>query len=160
MTTPACAVELLSRGADPNLVGPNGYSPIKTAIGSNFVEQRLDLVNLLLEYGAVLDSKLLFVPAGARVPDAELMMAFLLGKGLDPNVTSEEWGTPLHSAVRCCKPNIVKALLDAGADPTLVSTGRHFRGKTAPDVAQSIRHEGIREAILEPFRAHSAGAAA
>jgi ankyrin repeat protein len=46
------------------------------------------------------------------------MTSLLLRKGLDPNIESAEWGTPLHCAVRTGKPDTVKALLDTGANPS------------------------------------------
>ncbi|KAL6230355.1 ankyrin repeat-containing domain protein [Aspergillus navahoensis] len=120
---PACAREMLSRGADPNLCGPRGIPPLARAIVSTH-EPDTSLLELLIEHGAKLDSNLLFFAASPRVRQGELMTRFLLARGLDPNVTSTEWGTPLHCAIRAGKPNIVKLLLDAGANPMARSAGR------------------------------------
>ncbi|KAL2802191.1 hypothetical protein BJX63DRAFT_426239 [Aspergillus granulosus] len=79
----------------------------------------------ILEYGAQLPSSLLFYSVAPRVPQGEFM-------------TSEEWGMPLHCAVRAEKPDIVKVLLDAGADPTVRLRGRKTRGYTPAEVAERM----------------------
>ena len=56
----------------------------------------IDKAELLLEYGAKLESDLLFIAAAPRMIYGELITKFLLDRGADPNVTSQEWGTPLH----------------------------------------------------------------
>ncbi|RMJ20767.1 hypothetical protein PHISP_08363 [Aspergillus sp. HF37] len=139
LINPACARELLSRGADPNLCGPKGTPPLGRAIVSTR-EGDLSLLELYLAYGAMLEPRLLFYAVAPRVHQGELMTRFLLGKGLDPNVTSEEWGTPLHRAAYAAKPDIVKLLLDAGADPTAISVGRKYYGKSPAQVAERVRH--------------------
>ena len=48
----------------------------------------------------------------------ELTTKFLLANGLDPNTTHEVLGTPLHRAIALGLTNIIKVLLDAGADRT------------------------------------------
>ncbi|KAF4244275.1 hypothetical protein CNMCM8980_007212 [Aspergillus fumigatiaffinis] len=102
LTNPACARELLSRGADPNRSGPGGVPPVVRAIVGN--------------------------PS-----------TICCAKGLDPNTTSEKCGTPLHLAVRLGKPNIVKLLLDAGADPTARNT---LAKAPCSYVLQFARHDG------------------
>ncbi|GFF29350.1 ankyrin repeat and KH domain-containing protein mask [Aspergillus udagawae] len=144
---PACARELLLRGADPNLTNPRGITPLVRAIVSTH-EADTSLPELLLAYGAKLESDLLFTALGPRVRQGELMARFLLAKGLDPNTTSAEWGTPLHRAVYSYKPNLVKLLLEAGADPTARSAGTQFRGKTPLQAAETLHHSHERQAIL------------
>lgn len=149
LLNPACARELLARGADPNLCGPRGIHspPFGRAIVSTRQEP-LSLLELYLAQGAVLDSHLLFYAVRSRVGQGELKTRFLLGKGLDPNVTNAEWGTPLHLAVHASKPNIVRLLLDAGADPSAISVGRKNYGESPAREAERLPHPGTREAIL------------
>lgn len=111
-------------------------------------QEPLSLLELYLAHGAVLDSHLLFYAVRSRVDQGELKTRFLLGKGLDPNVTNGEWGTPLHLAVHASKPNIVRLLLDAGADPTAISVGRKNYGESPAREAERLPHPGTREAIL------------
>jgi ankyrin repeat protein len=140
LVDPACARALLSRGADPNICGPAGYSPLFYAIQSSKEESKplLELLELLLEHGAKLEPDLLFAAVTPRVRHHELMTRFLLAKGLDPSTTiNAEWGTPLHLAVYAAKPNLVKLLMDAGADPTSHVSGRRFPGKSPLQMAQT-----------------------
>ncbi|KAL3465578.1 ankyrin repeat-containing domain protein [Aspergillus heterothallicus] len=147
----ACARELLSRGADPNLCNDSG-EPILGMVIKSVKEEDASLIELYLEYGARLSSDLLFYAAAPRVPQGEFMTNYLLSKGLDPNVTSEEWGTPLHCAARAARPAIVKLLLDAGADATVLSTGRKTIGRTPAEVAERVRNQGTRETLLGLLR--------
>ncbi|ESZ90868.1 hypothetical protein SBOR_8737 [Sclerotinia borealis F-4128] len=149
LVEPACARELLSRGADPNLCGPSGKSPLFRAIISS-EEENTALFELLLEYGAKLEPELLFAAVAPRVRHQELKTKFLLAEGLDPNMTNAEWGTPLHLAVYAAKPNIVKLLLEAGTDPTTGVAGRRFPGKSPLQMEQTLghRHSELTETIL------------
>jgi ankyrin repeat protein len=158
MASAACARELLSRGADPNLTGPRGVSPLVSAIVSaDEPSAATDLVEQLIGSGAHLTSDLLFAAAAPRVRQGPLVTALLLRKGLDPNVESAEWGTPLHCAVRAGKPNTVKALLDAGANPTARATGKHIgENKTPLEVAEAIGQRELRETITDLLRSHAA----
>jgi hypothetical protein len=110
------------------------------------------LIELFLEYGAHLSPSLLFYSVAPRVPHGEFMAAYLLSKGLDLNVTSDEWGTPLHFAVRAEKPNMVQLLLDAGAHATVRSTGRKILEETPAEIAGRVSHQGTRETLLGLLR--------
>jgi ankyrin repeat protein len=76
------------------------------------------------------------------------MAAYLLSKGLDPNDTNDEWGSPLHCAVRAEKANIIQLLLDAGAHAMVRSTGRKTLGETPAEIAGRVSHQGARETLL------------
>ncbi|KAF5865110.1 hypothetical protein ETB97_005351 [Aspergillus alliaceus] len=147
LINPASARELLLAGADPNLCGPRKIPPLGRALVT-IKEEDLSLLDLYIEHGATLSADLLIFAMAPRVRQAELKTRFLLNKGLDPNVTSDEWGTPLHCAICCARPNVVKLLLDAGADLTIVSGGRKTYGKSPMQVAESVPDPGTREAIL------------
>ncbi|KAL3492447.1 ankyrin repeat-containing domain protein [Aspergillus germanicus] len=150
----ACARELLSRGADPNLCNDNG-EPILCMVISSAEVADASLVELFLEYGVRLSSSLLFYSVAPRVPQGEFMTRYLLSKGLDPNVTNEQWGTPLHCAVRAEKPNIVKLLLDAGADVSVRSAGRKTLGNTPVEIAERVGHQDTRDILLSLLRGTS-----
>ncbi|KAJ5152932.1 uncharacterized protein N7482_009410 [Penicillium canariense] len=147
MQDPECAREFLSRGADPNRVGPQGTPVLLTAIAC-LREDDTTLLELFLEYGARLKPEHLFEALGRRDTDSQFKTSYLLGKGLDPNASHTTWGTPLHCAIRNNHTSAIKVLLDAGADPTVRSEGRHFHGKTALEVAEWVRNPNDRSAIL------------
>ncbi|KAI9368046.1 ankyrin repeat-containing domain protein [Aspergillus egyptiacus] len=154
LLNPAAARELLAAGADPNLCGPRGLPPLARALVS-IHEPSTALLELYLEYGATLSSELLFYSMRPRVQQAELKTRFLLDKGLDPNVTADDWGTPLHFAAYAGKLNIAKLLLDAGADPTAVSGGRKTAGKTPAQAAERVTHVETRMALLGLLECYS-----
>ncbi|KAH6710734.1 ankyrin repeat-containing domain protein [Leptodontidium sp. MPI-SDFR-AT-0119] len=144
ISDPACAREFLSRGTDPNATGSRGETALYCALESSNVE----MAELLVEYGARLEPNFLFTTIRLRWrgPDTgirELMTKFLLDKGVDPNqATSAEWGTPLHLAVFYANADIVKMLLDAGADRTKLSTGRRYHGLTPEQLILTRNGEG------------------
>ncbi|KAB8211915.1 ankyrin [Aspergillus parasiticus] len=147
MMDPACAQELLSRGADPNRSDPKGVTPLTLAINSTR-EEDTSLIDLLLASGAKLEPDLLFVATAPRVPQGEFMTRFLLAKGLDPNTTSVKYGNPIHRAIHSSRPNIVKVLLDAGADPTGQSAHPQYRGGSPLRLAKCIRSPELQETML------------
>ena len=79
---------LLSRGADPNVRGWRGQTPLHLAIVYEGTSNcRMEAVRLLLKHGA------------------------------DPNARDEHGKTPLHYAAEHCMPDLVELLLKHGADP-------------------------------------------
>lgn len=118
------------------------------------ISGKIDKAELLLEYGAKLESDFLFITAAPRRTYGLLMTKFLLDRGADPNVTSQEWGTPLHLAVYAKNPNIVKLLLDAGADPTARSVGTKYLGHSPLEIAQHPLHQqtDVTRTILDFLR--------
>ncbi|RAH78950.1 ankyrin [Aspergillus japonicus CBS 114.51] len=141
---PACVRELLSRGADPNRCGPRGVTPLAGAL-EYVSEDDTSLFELLLEYGAKLEASL-FVEAMRPRGEGVFKTRFLLGKGLDPNITSAEWGTPLHRAVYLAKGRVVELLLEAGADPTARVECRQFGDRSPVGVAEA---RGQRDPALQ-----------
>jgi ankyrin repeat protein len=79
---------LLSRGADPNVRGWRGQTPLHLAIVYEGTSNcRMEAIRLLLKHGA------------------------------DPNARDEHGKTPLHYAAEHCMPDLVELLLKHGADP-------------------------------------------
>ncbi|KAF3396134.1 hypothetical protein F1880_006515 [Penicillium rolfsii] len=109
MADPAYAREFLSRDADPN---------------------HTSWIEVLLDHGARLEQEYIFYAFQPHVRQKLQRASFLLAKRLDPNQ-----GTPLHYAVECSSPGLVRRLLDAGADPTVRSTGRRRYGEQPLAVA-------------------------
>ncbi|KAE8150608.1 hypothetical protein BDV25DRAFT_139694 [Aspergillus avenaceus] len=129
------ARELLERGVDPNRCGPRKVSPLVSALGKAH-EDGGAVFDLLVEYGATLDSGLFF-NALVWATNSEMKTRFLLSKGLDPNATtSAEWGTPLHVAVLFEHEETIEALLAAGADPTARSECVRFGDRSPTELAE------------------------
>jgi uncharacterized protein len=147
---------LLDAGANPNMQlfyrpagtrgGPlsRGTTPLIRAASNGDVE----LMKMLMEYGAEADLPQadLQTPvsalAGARGNKEALVegLALLVEAGVDLNVMAvphhlqrARGGTPLHYAVRGRNDQVVKALVEAGAD----IDGKDIDGLTALDYAES-----------------------
>jgi ankyrin repeat protein len=99
--------ELLGKGVNPNSADDYGQTLLHRAIPTNGTEttQDVDLVKALLAAGA------------------------------NPNFTSNFGSTPLHTAAYHGLAKITQALLDKGADPTVISN--LGEGKTPIDMALS-----------------------
>ncbi|KAJ6067988.1 uncharacterized protein N7446_005025 [Penicillium canescens] len=96
----------------------------------------LSMVELLLAYGAKLESHLLFRVIDRRVREMEFTTKFLLANGLDPNTTHEILGTPLHRAIALGLTDIIKVLLDAGADRTARPAGTPHHDESPLQLAE------------------------
>lgn len=153
----ASAREFLLRGADPNRCSPRvmqpfstGQSPLARALVSMTGED-LTLVELLLSYGAKLESGLFFCVINRRVKEMEFKTKFLLAKGVDPNTTDERMGTPLHRAISLGLTNVIQVLLDAGADRTARPAGAQGR-KPSPLQLAEWSERPVKQAMLDMLR--------
>ncbi|MBN2536521.1 MAG: ankyrin repeat domain-containing protein [Spirochaetales bacterium] len=114
--------ELIEAGADiNNHDGGNGATPLHLAARYN----RVEIIKFLLKKGAILDAKMgydmtsLYWAASSCNPEA---VDVLIGAGADLEVCdSHEKNTPLIAICwggnKECGYNVVKLLLEAGADP-------------------------------------------
>mmetsp|Transcript_54406 Transcript_54406/g.100513 ORF Transcript_54406/g.100513 Transcript_54406/m.100513 type:complete len:231 (-) Transcript_54406:384-1076(-) len=89
-----------------------------------------------------------------RREDQEKLSAFLSSKGYGTDVngkrkTMMKYYHPLHDAVHAKDDDLVRILLEAGADPTLKSSS----GKTALDRASKSNVDGSLQAIVERLTA-------
>jgi len=127
---------LLSEGLDPNarqtedqgFSGGEGDTPLHKANGG-FGGLVREVAEPLLEHGADPD---------IRKEDGETLLhsaserqtaEILLEHGADPNVRNEDGETPLYSASRSGYVEVVSALLEEGADPSLGCSGSRSLAK-------------------------------
>ncbi len=126
-----CIQPLLEAGADPNVKGASGQSPIRMAVRDGDVE----VMSLLLKVAKVSEEDNLIQNAMAFLVDEETLLPVvdtLLKSGMSPNISIEPFNTPLLiEAVLDSKAGLVKLLAQAGADLEV----RNEHGQTALVVA-------------------------
>lgn len=142
----ACARELLEHSVDPNRCGPKKIPPLVSALKCAHADNGA-LFDLLIEYGAKMESNLFFSAIVWSRANTAFKTRFLLAKGLDPNTTSAEWGTPLHCAVHFAEEEVVQILLDAGADPTARAECKQF-GERDPAELAELQHD-VRQPCMQ-----------
>ncbi|GAT24867.1 hypothetical protein RIB2604_01806990 [Aspergillus luchuensis] len=120
---------------DPNRSGPRKISPLASAL-NKVCDDGGATFDLLVEYGAKVDSSLLFYALSSSY-DTALKARFLFSRGFDPlTATSSDWGTPLHIAARFADEEVIKLLLDLGADPTARLSTKKFPNRSPVEVAE------------------------
>src|SRR5262245_2379982 len=123
----AAAMQLLSKGANPNTPGPDGTTAIMYAAANDDIE----LVRALIKAGANVKLKNQFgttaLTEAAIIGSAPVIEA-LLKAGADPNTRNPEGETPLMAVARAGKVEAAKRLLEAGAD---INAKEEFGGQTA-----------------------------
>ncbi|KAL5050980.1 hypothetical protein BDW71DRAFT_215111 [Aspergillus fruticulosus] len=141
---PECAALLLEAGADPNRCGPSGIPPLGRAVISAG-EPDTSLLELYIAHCARLEPSLLFYAVRPRVQQSEIMTRFLLDRGLDPNKLPP---TTI---------NLVKMLLEAGADTTVIPYSSRKVGRVTPAQAARDRahHQESIEEILRLLESYS-----
>jgi ankyrin repeat protein len=170
---------LLALGADPNLADANGNTALHLAIGSsqrNLVERVLqagaeydrrnaqgqtalalaaaiddvDAVDLLLQVGADPDTRDAAGATPLMSALSSIVVRRLTASGADPNAVDHSARTPLMAAAQSERAEIVRALLDDGADPEqpddLGYTALHFAagnlGEATEDCLKALLDAG------------------
>lgn len=103
---------LLSHGADPNLPGPKHM--LWPAV------HKQEILELLLDHGADLRRAPGVLELATSINSLDAVQ-ILLEHGADPNAKKDGIYTPLCSAIRDNRENLVEILLAAGADPNLAA---------------------------------------
>mmetsp|Transcript_62314 Transcript_62314/g.147679 ORF Transcript_62314/g.147679 Transcript_62314/m.147679 type:complete len:404 (-) Transcript_62314:17-1228(-) len=145
---------LLEAGAHMSC-GPESVSPFTASImklfpGTPFQEGRFDVLRILIDAGFDVNTKEVAVhgstPLHCAVADDSTEVAhvltfvqILLDAGADVNSTDDQGNTPLHASIESYRPEIVRSIIDAGADPCV----KNIHGETALALAQF--HEGQHE---------------
>jgi ankyrin repeat protein len=136
------ATSLLERGADPNTIDETGYWPLRIAAESG----DLEMVRLLLKWKAHPTHPTLspsFVGTKSLILWSTLYTAILhasspvvkalIDAGADVNHQDLDEDTPLHHAVHRDRPDVVRWLLERGADTNAEAYG----GVKPADVADN-----------------------
>src|SRR5687767_1954143 len=123
----AAALRLLATGADPNVAGPDGTTPVMWAAAND----DLELVRALIKARANVTLKNQLgtsaLTEAAIVGSAPIVDA-LLKAGADPNTKNPEGETALMAVARAGKVEAASRLLEAGAD---INARERFGGQSA-----------------------------
>src|SRR5687768_3982341 len=123
----AAALRLLATGADPNVAGPDGTTPVMWAAAND----DLELVRALIKARANVTLKNQLgtsaLTEAAIVGSAPIVDA-LLKAGADPNTTNPEGETALMAVARAGTVEAAGRLLEAGAD---INARERFGGQSA-----------------------------
>lgn len=121
------AQHLLAAGADPNVCDKYRDTPLM--VHSAYGDNRLDIINLLLDHGARVSwqgkskNTALHASVNCTTCTANRVIARLIDAGADPNACNDDGFTPLHSVMlvssltQAFLPSIC-ALLEAGTPCT------------------------------------------
>ena len=123
---------LVNAGVDVNLLHKNGDSALSNAT----CKGNLEMVKFLIENGADIEKCGCISSTNACILGKFEIMEYLIEQGIKINIidTSNEGKTPLHHAVQYGFLNIIKLLLDNGAEINL----KDYYGNTAFDLAKNI----------------------
>jgi ankyrin repeat protein len=137
------AKRLVDAGADPNAVTEGGATPLTIVIASRASD--IEFVRFLLRLGATPDAEgtvpSVLLAAGVGNPE---VVSELLAHGASPDPVGADGMTPLIVAARQGHLDIVRVLLDAGAD----RSKRDARaGWTAAQWAIDARHDAVAAAL-------------
>ncbi|KAH0534827.1 putative ankyrin repeat protein RBE_0220 [Cotesia glomerata] len=140
---------ILSRGADPNKLIPCHATYAMTALHAAIFTENIDIkiIQYLLDYGVDVNYPAIDREKGHEVYSSPLQYAvhsqdekivsLLLSKNADVNFKSKNDGTALHIACSNEISNIVRYLLEYGADVDVVSDDNLTKGQTPLFVAIS-----------------------
>lgn len=137
--------EALAQGADPNVLDHYGQAPLRVAL----MEGAFKEAQLLVDAGALLDGvpskPPLISDALWTLSEPDLVVAWLLGRGADPEALDEDGQAPLHFAAVYSRVESAKLLVAAGAD---VNRKNKASGLTPLMLAASCGHLAFCEALL------------
>lgn len=155
-----CTRLLLERGADPTILDVNGQTPLSVAVDESYGGQSNygDIVGLVLRYSLSYvinlkdDEKLqeyhrnyYFLCESILNNDVLSVFGFLSQKTLMVDFLFVKGESPLHFAVLRNYPDIVKILIDRGAD---VNSNNYFHRRPLLHLAIKLRHFDLTKLLL------------
>jgi uncharacterized protein len=126
-TSENCVQWFLEHGADPNITDDHGFTAFQTA----GLQPSTAVFDLLLAHGAQPDVRALYEAIDRDGNGGVPIMTYLLDHGIDINISSSQWASPLHCAVVRGTKAGVQLLLDRGANVEKTNS----TGQTAADIA-------------------------
>lgn len=114
---------LVKYGADINIVNEEGHDLFYIAI--LYYPHHKDIILFMISEGAdvyqktIMKATFLHILAGCNIGNIEELFKILMSKGIDINARNRFDETALALAVFTRKEEIIKILLDAGADPNI-----------------------------------------
>jgi ankyrin repeat protein len=137
---------LISKGADVNAKGEDGWTPLHEAAW----DDRKEIAELLISKGADVNAKndIESTPLHhAAYYGHKEVAKLLIAKGADVNAKDGVGRTPLHKAVYYGHKEIVGLLLTKGADVNAKGEGGLNQGKTPLDWAIENKHTEIADLL-------------
>ncbi|CAM3723134.1 ankyrin repeat domain-containing protein [Polynucleobacter arcticus] len=136
---------LTNKTIDVNLTNQNGENPLMMAS----IEGQLPLVETLVLKNKAEINKTGWTPLHYACTTGKLSVAeFLVSKGAKVNALSQSETTPLMMAVGSGNDQLIKFLLDNGADLRM----RNHEGYSAIDVATLFSKDDIREGLMSRWQ--------
>ena len=136
---------LANKAIDVNLTNQNGENPLMMAA----IEGQLSLVETLVLKNKAEVNKSGWTPLHYACTTGKLNVAeFLVSKGAKVNALSQSETTPLMMAVGSGNDQLIKFLLDNGADLRM----RNHEGYSAIDVATLFSKADIREGLMSRWQ--------
>ena len=134
----------MERGANPRRANRNGEQPLQLAAWNN----HLEAVKWLLDHGAALNREGNYWGAlhYAVFNGHQELAHFLIGRGAEVNARSPNGSTPLMMAAREGREDLIKVLLESGADPR----PKNDWGDNALTMAMRYDHYRIGKMIASP----------
>ncbi|XP_063869199.1 ankyrin repeat and SOCS box protein 14-like isoform X1 [Scylla paramamosain] len=141
--------ELLQNGQSTNSRDNRGWTPLHVAASEGYVEgvrQLLTADDIEVESLSHCGVSPLFLACLGKTESHKKVVDMLLSAGADPNMTKgDSWNVPLHAATENNSVEIVRALLDGGADPNIIA----YKNTTALHAAAEVGALEVAQLLLE-----------